>query len=105
MAGGNVTDEELAELVQLTAESASAFIGGDMKRYVELVRHADDSTLMAPFGGEPRRGSDDSEAALAELAAYFRGGECELGVFESYTSDALAHVIDEAQLSALARGK
>jgi ketosteroid isomerase-like protein len=87
MARGNVTDEELAELIERNAESASAFIRGDMTTYAALVPHADDFTLMPPFGGEPRRGFDDSEEALAGLAAYFRGGECEVEIFESYTSD------------------
>jgi hypothetical protein len=58
MAQGDVTDEELAELVP----------------------HADDFTLMAPYGGVTRRGFDNSPESLAEMARFFRGGECELEV-------------------------
>jgi ketosteroid isomerase-like protein len=86
MAEGDVTDQELAELVELTARAASAFIAGDMTTYAELVPHADDFTLMAPYGGETRRGFDGSPESLAEMARFFRGGECELEVEATYTS-------------------
>ena len=36
MAHGNVTDEELAELIRRTAEAASALIRGDIRTYVAL---------------------------------------------------------------------
>jgi hypothetical protein len=68
MSRGNVTDQELTDLVELTAESASALIRGDIRRYLTLIRHADDYTLMPPSGGEPRRGFDTSEQAVESLA-------------------------------------
>jgi ketosteroid isomerase-like protein len=86
MADGNVTDEEVAELIRHTAEAASALIRGDIRRYVTLIRHADDYTLMAPSGGETRRGFDHSDEALEALARYFQGGEAELQVVQSYAS-------------------
>jgi ketosteroid isomerase-like protein len=82
----NVDNGELQELIRRTAEAASAFIQGDMRRYASLVRHADDYTLMAPTGGEPRRGFDGSDEALAALARLFRSGEADLQIFESYVS-------------------
>jgi len=94
MGQGNVTDQELAGLVEQTAEAASAFIRGDIRRYLTLIRHADDYTLMAPSGGEPRRGFDTSDQAVEALAEYFRGGgEAELQVFESYTSGDLVVLV------------
>jgi len=86
MAHGDVTDEEVAELIRRTAEAASAFMRGDMRRYLTLVRHADDYTLMAPSGGEPRRGFDASDEDLEAMSRYFQGGEAELEVFQSYAS-------------------
>jgi ketosteroid isomerase-like protein len=86
MTRGDVTKEELAELVQRVSDSASAFISGDMTTYAELVPHGDDFTLMAPFGGETRRGFDNSPEALEEMSRYFQEGECELEVEASYTS-------------------
>jgi ketosteroid isomerase-like protein len=85
-----VTEEELADLVRLVAEAASAFIRGDMRTYLSLIEHAEDYTLMPPFGGEPRRGFDDSDEAVAALEQYFRGGEATLEVVETYASGDLA---------------
>jgi ketosteroid isomerase-like protein len=94
MGRGNVTNQELADLVEQTREAASAFIRGDIRRYLTLIRHADDYTLMAPSGGEPRRGFDASDQAVEALAEYFRGGgEAELQVFESYTSGDLVVLV------------
>jgi ketosteroid isomerase-like protein len=98
MAHGNVTDQELAELVRRTAEAASALVRGDIRGYLTFIKHADDYTLMAPSGGEPRRGFDASDQALEALARYFRGGEAELQVFQSYASgDMVVLVVIERQ--------
>ena len=56
---------------------------GDMRRYATLITHSDDYTLMAPFGGAPTRGFDDSSERLAELARYFRAGTSELELVQS----------------------
>lgn len=81
-----ITDEQIADLIQLNAEAASAFIRGDIRAYLGLIRHADDYTLMAPSGGEPRRGFDTSDETVEALAQYFQGGEAELEVFQAYAS-------------------
>src|SRR5215207_325997 len=57
MTDAQVTDADVAELVELMSEAASAYIGGKMRRYLELMQHADDFTLMDPFGGETQRHS------------------------------------------------
>ena len=57
MAEQQVTQEDVDELVELMREAASAYIGGDIRRYFELMQHADDFTLMDPFGGETSRES------------------------------------------------
>jgi ketosteroid isomerase-like protein len=90
---GSVTDEQVADLVALMERAASAFISGDMRTYATLMRHAADYTLMAPSGGEPRRGFDESDEALEALAQYFKGGEAELEVFETYSSGELAVLV------------
>jgi ketosteroid isomerase-like protein len=93
MAQANVTDEELAELVRRTEEAASALIRGDIGAYLALVPHADDYTLMGPFGGEPTRGFDASGESLKALERFFQGGEAELEVVESYASGGLAVLV------------
>jgi ketosteroid isomerase-like protein len=92
-----ITSGELAGLVARTAEAASCFIAGDMRRYFSLIEHTDDYTLMPPYGGEPRRGADTSDAALAGLAAWFTGGDAELEVVQAYASG------DPAVLAAVER--
>ena len=93
MNAGDVTEQEVADLIASTAEAASAFINGDMRRYVELVRHADDYTLMAPFGGETRYGFDESDEALEAAARYFQVGEAAVEVVQTYVSGNLAVLV------------
>jgi hypothetical protein len=78
-----VTDDELARLVERVTEAAQALISGDSRRYAALIRHADDYTLMSPYGGEVVRGFDDSEAGLDGLASFFRGGDASVDVVQT----------------------
>jgi ketosteroid isomerase-like protein len=89
----HVTDADVDGLVELMREAASAYIGGDVKRYFELMRHADDFTLMDPFGGETTRGSVVTEERLAALEDLFKGGECTLEVVQTYASGSLAVLV------------
>jgi ketosteroid isomerase-like protein len=88
-----VTDEELAALVQQITEAARALISGDIEGYAARIKHADDYTLMSPYGGDPVRGFDDSDGALNALAQFFRGGEAKVEVVETYTSGNLAVLV------------
>jgi len=93
MSGATATEEELAELVNRTAEAASALVRGVARGYFTLVRHADDFTLMSPYGGDPIRGFDDSDEAVEALAQFFRNGEATLEVVTSYASGDLAVLV------------
>jgi ketosteroid isomerase-like protein len=98
MAQRTVSDEELAELIRRSGEAASALIRGDIRTYITLIPHAEDFTLMDPFGGEPTRGFDPSSEHLEALERFFQGGEAELEVVESYTSgDLVVLVVIERQ--------
>ena len=90
---GTATEEEVAALVQRVTQAARALIAGDIRGYVALIHHADDYTLMAPYGGEPVRGFDDSDEALGGLAQFFRRGEAEIEVVETYASGDLAVLV------------
>ena len=87
------TDQELAELVRRVTEAAEALIRGDAEGYVARIKHADDYTLMSPYGGDPTRGFDDSDEALAALAQFFRGGDADVEVVETYASGDLAVLV------------
>jgi len=92
MVQGNVTEADVAELVRHTAEAASAYIRGDIHRYLTLIKHGDDYTLMPPYGGEPRRGFD-AEEALETTPRMFRGGEADLELVQSYASGDMAVLV------------
>jgi len=98
MAGADATAEEVAGLVARTAEAASAFVRGDIRRYVELIRHADDYILLRPDGGDPVHGFDSSPERLAELSRHFTAGEARLELVQSYASgDLVVLVVVERQ--------
>ena len=98
MADGTATAEELAALVRRAEEAASALIAGDLRGYLARIVHADDYTLMSPYGGDTVRGFDGSEQAIEELGRFFQGGEATVEVVESYASgDLVVLVVIERQ--------
>lgn len=97
MADATITDEELAELIRRTEEATSAFMRGDMEKYLALTRHAHGFTLMNPFGGPPARHEDRSES-LRAAADYFKGGEAKLEVADAHVwGDTVVLVMIERQ--------
>lgn len=93
MAPGTTADEALAELIRRTGAAASAYIRGDINQYLSLISHADDYTLMQPFGGAPTHGFDSRSERLAEIARYFKGGEANLELVQSYASGDLVVLV------------
>jgi ketosteroid isomerase-like protein len=91
----SVTTADVDDLVLLMSDAASAYIGGQIRRYFDLIRHAEDFTLMSPFGGDATRdsGASISEARLAELEDFFKGGQCDLEVVEKHASGDLAVLV------------
>lgn len=99
---GAASAREVADLVARTQQAATALIRGDINAYVELIRHADDYTLMQPFGGPATRGFDRRPENLAALGRFFRGGESTLEVTQSYASgDLVVLVLIERQHGAV----
>ncbi|MBN1527855.1 MAG: DUF4440 domain-containing protein [Thermoleophilaceae bacterium] len=97
MADRGITDEELAGLIERTEEATTAFMCGDMDRYLELTPHARGFTLMHPFGGAASRFEDRSES-LRAAADYFKGGEARLEVTETHAwGDTVVLVMVERQ--------
>ncbi len=78
----DVTSADVDELVRRTAEAAVAYINGDIRRYLTLIKHGDDYTLMPPCGGE------GPEWLLVHRHA-----------------DPLVHPVSMEQMSVLARGQ
>jgi ketosteroid isomerase-like protein len=98
MAQGSITDEDIAGLVRRTAEANAALMNGDVGGYLALIKHAQDYTLMAPFGGAPTRGFDTSSERLAALARFFKAGTTDLELVQTYASgDLVVLVVIERQ--------
>ena len=93
MADDRETHGDLDELVQQAAEAASAFIQGDMRRYLALVKHTDDYTLMPPTGGDTTHGFEISDERLAEMERFFKTGHADLDVVQTYASGELAVLV------------
>lgn len=79
-------DQTIAELVQRTADSNAALMRGDIDRYRALVPHADDYTLMSPFGGTPTRGLEMTEDKWKVVGRFFSNGTFEQEVIQTYGS-------------------
>ena len=94
MADDRVTQADLDDLLRITAESATAFIRGDMRRYLELIHHSDDYTLMPPTGGPTRHGSDTSRETVEALEEFFAGdGDGDFELEQSYASGDIAVLV------------
>ena len=86
MAGSGITEADVADLVRRCQDAAAALIRGDVRGYLSLFVHAEDYTLIPPFGGAPRHGFDASEDAVEQLSQFFSGGEAQVDVVQSYVS-------------------
>ncbi len=85
--------DELADLTARVTESTSAYINGEIRRYLELVQPAAEQTLMPPYGGPPVHGVDLSDEAVRTTSEFFRGGEAELDIAATHASGDLAVIV------------
>ena len=80
----------LAELTRMAQESADAYLAGDLDTYARVLPHADDFTLMPPFGGPARQGFVLDDETREATRTTFRGGQVKVEVDASYVSEDLA---------------
>ena len=87
-----MTDDHtvVAQLTGMAQESAEAYLAGDLDTYARLLSHADDFTLMPPFGGPTRNGFVLADETREATRSTFRGGHVEVEVDASYVTDGLA---------------
>ncbi len=88
-----ITESDIADLVAHVEESADALIAGDIDRYLALIHHAEDYTLLNPAGGPARRGFDDSPESRSAMAQMFRSGSAKLELVETYSSGDLVVLV------------
>ena len=80
----------LVELGRIAQASAEAYLAGDLDTYARVLLHADDFTLMPPFGGPTRQGFVLDDETRGATQSTFRGGQVEVEVDASYVTDDLA---------------
>ena len=87
-----MTDDHpaLSELSRIAQKSAEAYLAGDLDTYARTLPHADDFTLMPPFGGPTRHGFVLDDETREATRSTFRGGHVEVEVDASYVTDSLA---------------
>ena len=64
MATDEISPADIDALVLRVGEAADAYMRGDMDTYLRHIHHAEDYTLMSPFGGEVVHGFDPSPEQL-----------------------------------------
>ena len=80
----------LVELTRIAQASAEAYLAGDLDTYARVLLHADDFTLMPPFGGPTRQGFVLNDVTREATRSTFHGGRVEVEVDASYVTDDLA---------------
>ena len=84
------SDDTLAELTRIARDSAQAYFDGDLDTYAGLVRHADDFSLMPPFGGPTVHGFVLNDENRESTRRTFHGGEVRVEVEAAYVGADLA---------------
>src|SRR5262245_3782180 len=90
-----VTDKAVADLTRRSAEANAALVRGDIDGYLALIKHAQDFTLLTPFGGAPVRGFDGSSENRAAMARFFKSGTFHQEVVTTYDSGDLVVLVDD----------
>ena len=93
MTSAEITEQDLAALIERWSEAAQLYMDGDLRSYAAIARHAEDYTLLPPQGGAARSGFDGSDEAVEWTARTFRGGRAELEVVRTYASGDLAVLV------------
>lgn len=88
----SITNDEIAGLVRRSGDAHSALLRGDMSGYLTQIHHAEDYTLMDPFGGTSR-GFDTSPDRLADMSRFFKSGEGSVELVQAYASGDLAVLV------------
>jgi len=83
MTVGWITDDELAELVRRTEEATSAYMRGDLDRYLTLTHHVRGFTLTPPYGGVPASYENRAEDLRAATTS-FKGGDTKLELVHAH---------------------
>jgi ketosteroid isomerase-like protein len=86
-------DQDIVNLIDRSAEANVALVRGDIDTYLRLIKHAQDYTLMAPFGGAPIHGFDSSDEHRSSMKQFFKSGTLHQEVVATYDSGDLVVLV------------
>lgn len=97
--------EELERVIEASHRAIDAFARGDAEPFKALYSHEPDVTIANPFG-PPVRGWPAAGVTIERAATNYRDGRA-IGVerLASYTTDALAYVLEIEHLEAKMGGR
>jgi ketosteroid isomerase-like protein len=84
--------DNAALLSSLSTQAYSALMKGDAVTFAKTLKHAEDFTLMQPFGGLAH-GLDASSERLKVLGSFFRNGDYRQEVVQTIMSDDVAVLV------------
>jgi ketosteroid isomerase-like protein len=91
------SDRDVDAVVVRAEEAAGAYVRGDMKRYLELVHHAEQFTLLPPYGGPAIR-HEHRDRSVRASAGFIQDGEALLEHVETHVwNDTLVVAMIERQ--------
>jgi len=92
-----LSDQELDEFMARAQEAAVAYVRSDMERYVELVPHAEQFTLLPPYGGPAGR-REQHDGTLRSAPDFILEGDARLEDVEIHAwGDTLVMAMIERQ--------
>jgi len=92
------TNNEVANLIHRSAEANDALVRGNIEGYLSRIKHSEDYTLMAPFGGPTQKGFDDSKEHRAAMAKFFKAHSFDQETVATYNSGDLVVLVTVERL-------
>lgn len=88
-ASGGTPNPNVAVIEKRSEDANQALVRGDIDQYLALIQHAEDYTLMNPFGGAPTRGFHDTPERRAGMKKFFKTGLLKQETVATFASDDL----------------
>jgi ketosteroid isomerase-like protein len=98
MTANAITDPQVEAVLAKTQAANIAWMRGDASVYAALNTHAEDYTIMGPFGGPTSVGFEGWSQRVPNIVKNFQNGDSDLHLVASYVSgDLMVLVLHEQQ--------
>lgn len=81
-----LSDRDVDGFIARAEEAAGAYVRGDMERYLDLVHHAEQFTLLPPYGGPAGR-HEHRDSSVRASAGFIQDGGAVLEHVETHSWD------------------